>query len=95
MFLQGGPEFGYGKDENGKRMFSVTYRTGCSRNCARRSSMVAYGGTLVPVNTVDLDLSVYSDLTDVTMKTTAEIELNRGILSAGPASSFNAGSPNG
>lgn len=96
MFLQGGPEFGYGKDEDGKRMFSVTYRIRVFSELVQGvQSMVAYGGTLVPVNTVDIDLSVYSDLTDVTMNTAAEIELNRGILSVGPASLFNAEPPNG
>ena len=96
MFLQGGPEFGYGKDEDGKRMFSVTYRIRVFSELVQAvQSMVAYGGTLVPVNTVDIDLSVYSDLTDVTMNTAAEIELNRGILSVGPASLFNAEPPNG
>ena len=97
MFLQGGPEFGYGKDEDGKRMFSVTYRIRVFSELVQGvQSMVAYGGTLVPVNTVDIDLSVYSDLADVTMNTTAEIEMNRGILNVGPASLFNAlESPNG
>ena len=96
MFLQGGPEFSYGKDEDGKRMFSVTYRVRVFSELVQAvQSMVAYGGTLVPVNTVDIDLSVYSDLTDVTMNTTAEIELHRGILSVGPASLFSAEPPNG
>jgi hypothetical protein len=51
---------------------------------------VPFGGTLVPVNTVDLDLRVYSDVSKISMSTPAEIELNRGILSVGIGSSFNA-----
>ena len=91
MFLQGGPEFSYGKDEDDKRMFSVSYRIRVFSELVQGvQSMVAYGGTLVPVNTVNLDLKVYSDLTDVTMNTPAEIELHRGILNVTSASSFNA-----
>ena len=91
MFLQGGPEFGYGKDEDGKRMFSVTYRIRVFSELVQGvQSMVSYGGTLVPVNTVNIDLDVYSDLSDIQMNTTAEIEINRGILNVSSGSSFNA-----
>ena len=91
MFLEGGPDFGYGQDENGKRMFKVTYRIRVfSELVGDVQSLQAYGGTLVPVNTVDLDLRVYADLADITMDTPAEIETHRGILSAGTSSSFNA-----
>jgi hypothetical protein len=55
--------------------------------------MASYGGTLVPVNAVDLDLSVYSDISDISMNTPAEIEAHRGILSVGAGSSFNALAP--
>ena len=54
-------------------------------------SMAAYGGTLVPVNTVNFDLESTATLTDITMNTPAEIESHRGILNVGAASSFNAG----
>jgi hypothetical protein len=91
MFLMGGPEFGYGKDEDGKRMITVSYRIRVFSELVQGvQSMVAYGGTLVPVNTVNLDLKVYSDLTDITMDTPAEIELHRGILNVSAGSSFNA-----
>ena len=91
MFLQGGPEFGYGKDEDGKRMISVTYRVRVfSELVGDIQSMVAYGGTLVPVNTVDIDLRVYSDVSDISLNTPAEIEIHRGILNVSAASSFNA-----
>jgi hypothetical protein len=91
MFLQGGPDFDYGKDEDDKRMIRVTYRIRVFSELVQGvKSMVAYGGTLVPVNTVNIDLSVYSDLADVQMNTTAEIEMSRGILNVGAVSSFNA-----
>jgi hypothetical protein len=91
MFLQGGPEFNYGKDEDGKRMFSVAYRIRVFSELVQGvQSMLSYGGTLVPVNTVDIDLSVYSDIADVTMNTIAEIETSRGILNVQSGSSFNA-----
>ena len=91
MFLMGGPEFGYGEDEDGKRMITVTYRIRVfSELVGRVDSMQAYGGTLVPVDAVDIDLRVYSEVEDITMDTPAEIELHRGILSAGASSSSNA-----
>jgi len=96
MFLQGGPEFGYGTDEDGKRMIKVTYLIRVFAELVGDvQSMQSFGGTLVPVTAVDLDLKVYSDLSSISMETPAEIEANRGILSAGVASSFNAIAPNG
>jgi hypothetical protein len=91
MFLQGGPEFGYGQDEDGKRMIKVTYLISVFSELVENvQSLVPFGGTLVPVNTVDLDLRVYSDVSKISMNTPAEIEENRGILSVGVGSSFNA-----
>jgi hypothetical protein len=91
MFLLGGPEDGYGTDEDGKRLFTVTYLVSVFAELAENVQvMQAYGGTLVPVSAVSLDLGVYSDVTPITMSTPAEIEANRGILSVGVGSSFNA-----
>lgn len=90
MFLQGGPEFGYGKDEDDKRIFKVTYLIRVLSELVQNvQSLVSYGGTLVPVNAVDIDLSVYSSVEDVKMDTPAEIEKNIGILSVGVGSQFN------
>jgi hypothetical protein len=91
MFLTGGPDRQYGQDEDGKRMFSVTFRIRVfSELVGPVQSLTTFGGTLVPVNTVDLDLGVYSDLSNISMDTPAEIEANRGILSVSAGSSFNA-----
>lgn len=91
MFLTGGVDTGYGMDEDGKRMLRASYRIRVFSELVQGvQSLLSYGGTLVPVNTVDIDLGVYSDLTDITMNTPAEIEINTGILSAGMTSSFNA-----
>lgn len=91
MFLEGGPSFGYGQDEDGKRMIKVTYLISVFSELVENvQSLVPFGGTLVPVNTVDLDLRVYSDVSKVDMSTPALIEANRGILSVGVGSSFNA-----
>ena len=91
MFLMGGPEFGYGKDEDDKRMITVTYRVRVfSELVGPVDSLATYGGTLVPVTAVDIDLDVYRDIAEISMGTPAEIELHRGILTAGTASSFNA-----
>lgn len=94
MFLTGGPEDGYVFDEDGKRLFTVTYLVSVFAELAENvQSLQAYGGTLVPVNTVDLDLSVYSDVTMIDLSTPAGIEANRGILNVGISGSFNALSP--
>lgn len=91
MFLQGGPEFGYGQDEDGKRMLKVTYLISVFSELVEDiQSLVPFGGTLVPVNTVDLDLRVYSDVSKISMSTPAEIETHRGILNVGIGSSSNA-----
>lgn len=97
MFLLGGPEESYGTDEDGKRLLTVTYLVSVFAELAENVQvMQAYGGTLVPVNAVGLDLKVYSDVANITMSTPAEIEANRGILSVGVGSSFNAQTlPNG
>jgi hypothetical protein len=90
MFLQGGPEFSYGKDEDGKRIFKVSYLIRVfSEIVPAVTAMAEYGGTLVPVNTVDIDLSVYSDTNDLVMDSPAEIEKNIGIYSFGIPVQFN------
>lgn len=92
MFLMGGPETGQSTDEDDKRMFTVTYRIRVfSELVGNVQSMQAFGGTLVPVNAVDIDLSVYSSIDEISLDTPADIELNRGILSVSAGSSFNAG----
>lgn len=97
MFLVGGPDLGYGFDEDQKRMFRATYLVRVYSELVQNVQvMQGYGGTLVPVSAVDLDLRVYSDLSNITMDTPAEIEANRGILNVGFGSSFNAATlPNG
>lgn len=94
MFLLGGPEDGYGHDEDGKRVLKVTYLVSVFAELAENvQSMQSFGGTLVPVTAINLDLQVYSDLSSISMNTPAEIEAHRGILSVGAASSFNALAP--
>lgn len=94
MFLVGGPDESYGQDEDGKRLLKTTFLIQVYSELVQNvQSTQAFGGTLVPVSTVDLDLSVYSDLGSISMNTPAEIEANRGILSVGVGSSFNALEP--
>jgi hypothetical protein len=94
MFLLGGPEWGYGHDENGKRLIKVTYLVNVySELITDLQVLSSYGGTLVPVSTVDLDLSVYSSTANIDLTTPASIEASRGIINAGAASSFNALTP--
>lgn len=92
MRLLGGPEEGYGLDEDGKRLFKVVYRVRLYTELLEDiQSSVAWGGTLIPVSMVNIDLSVYSDLGDIDLSTPAGIELNTGVLSAGLSSQVNVG----
>lgn len=94
MFLLGGPEPGYGFDEDNKRLFKMTWLVRVYSELVQNVQVLrSYGGTLVPVSTVSLDLKVYSDLSNITMDTPAEIEQHRGILSVSAGSSFNATTP--
>lgn len=94
MLLQGGPDESYGLDEDGKRMLKTTFLVSVFSELVQDvQSMQAFGGTLIPVNAVDLDLGVYSDVSTISMNTPAEIEANRGILSVGTTSAFTALEP--
>lgn len=90
MRLLGGPEEGYGEDEDGKRLFKVVYLVRVFSELVENvASSVAWGGNLVPVNTVDIDLSVYSSLDPVDLSSPGEIQKNVGIYSIGAASQVN------
>lgn len=90
MRLLGGPEEGYGQDEDGKKLFKVVYLVRVFSELVENvASSVAWGGTLVPVNTVDIDLSVYSDTADIDLTTPAGIEQNIGVFSVGASSQVN------
>lgn len=92
MRLLGGPEEGYGLDEDGKRLFKVVYRLRVYTELLEDiQSSVAWGGTLIPVSMVNIDLSVYSDLADIDLGTPAGIVKNTGVLSAGLSSQVNVG----
>lgn len=90
MRLLGGPEEGYGQDEDGKKLFKVVYLVRVFSELVENvNSPVAFGGTLVPVNTVDIDLSVYSSLENIDLGTPAGIQENIGIYSVGARSQVN------
>lgn len=90
MRLLGGPEEGYGTDEDGKKLFKVVYLVRVFSELAEDiQSSVRWGGTLVPVNTVDIDLSVYSSLENIDLGVPAEAARNVGVLSAGASMQVN------
>lgn len=90
MRLLGGPEEGYGTDENGKRLFKVVYRVRVFSELVEGiASTLAFGGTLIPVNTVNIDLSVYASTDTIDLSTPTGIQENIGIMSAGAYSSVN------
>lgn len=84
MRLLGGPEEGYGLDEDSKRLFKVVYRVRVYTELVEYiETSVAFGGTLIPVNAVGLDFSVYQDPNPIDLTTPAGIAKNTGILSVG------------
>lgn len=90
MRLLGGPEEGYGQDEDGKKIFKVVYLVRVFSELVEAvASSVSFGGTLVPVNTVDIDLSVYSDLSNIDLSTPGGVQQNIGIYSVGASSQVN------
>ena len=90
MFLMGGADVTYAKDEDDKRLFAVSFKVRVFSELVQDVyTLVSYGGTLVPVNTVEIDLKVYSDVTDIKLTTPAEIEKHVGIHSFGSSSAFN------
>lgn len=90
MRLLGGPEEGYGTDEDGKKLFKVVYLARVFSELVENvQSSVLWGGTLVPVNTVDIDLSVYSSLENISFSTPAEVAENVGIYSIGASMQVN------
>lgn len=90
MRLLGGPEEGYGLDEDGKRLFKVVYRMRLFTELTEFvDSSIYFGGNLVPVTTVDIDLSVYSDPGYIDLASPAGIAQNTGYFSAGLSSSLS------
>lgn len=90
MRLLGGPEEGYGTDEDGKKIFKVVYLVRVFSELVENvASSVLFGGTLEPVTSVDIDLTVYSSLSNIDLSTPAGIEKNIGIFSVGASSQVN------
>lgn len=90
LTVESGPIPGYGKDEDNKRLFTVDWRIRVGSEIVPTvSTMEQYGGTLVPVNTIDIDLSVYADTMPIDLDTPAGIQKNMGIHSGGSPSQFN------
>lgn len=91
MLLMGGPDFGYGKDQDGKRRYWVTWQVRIFSELLMWAVQVL-GDSLIPVTQLNIDLGVYSDPSDLT---TEEISQSFGILSAGSPVSWNVNIPQG
>jgi hypothetical protein len=82
MFLIGGPEIEYGKDNNDKRLLRAIYRVRVESELVLAQSLTIngpYGGIATQI---DVDLGCYTDVTDLT---TEEVSCNFGVISAGPS----------
>jgi hypothetical protein len=90
MRLLGGPEEGYGTDEDGKKLFKVVYLVRVFSELVENvASSTGWGGSLTPVNTVDIDLSVYASLDDIDLSSPTGIQESIGIYSVGASSTVN------
>lgn len=90
MFLEGGPTWDYEKDEDDKRLISVTFTVRVFSELLQDvQTFEQYGGTLVPVNAVNFDLSVYNSAEPIDLNKPAELKESFGFYSFGHLSQFN------
>jgi hypothetical protein len=89
MQLLAGPEFGYEKDQDGKRRYFVTWKVRVFSELV--PGVAAIGVDLFRINTIHLDLSVYDSVADLDW---LELSETRSIVSAGtPQLGFNVAIP--
>lgn len=85
MWLMGGPQVEYGKDNNDKRLLRAVYRVRVESELILADSFRdnRFGGV---VTQIDVDLGCYRDVTDLA---TEEVVNNFGLLTVGPGSYWN------
>jgi hypothetical protein len=87
MLLNAGPEKGVAHDDHNKRIATATYNIRvCSELLGTIDAPSQFGGSMVLAKQLNLDLSVYSDITDPTSESTQE---QAAILSVGMLSGWN------
>ncbi len=90
MLVEAGPSWNYTKDEDDKRLIAVTWRVRVfSELVPRVQTFEQYGGTLIPVNDIDINLDVYMDTMPIDLDTPAGIQRNLGIYGTQMSSQFN------
>lgn len=90
MLVEAGPSWNYTKDEDDKRLIAVTWRVRVFSELVQNvQTFEQYGGTLIPVNDIDINLDVYMDTMPIDLDTPAGIQRNLGIYSVGMPSQFN------
>jgi hypothetical protein len=89
MFLIGGPEIEYGKDNNDKRLLRAIYRVRVESELILTPSFVnATGGGIA--TQIDIDLGCYSDVHDLT---TELVSANFGVITTGPSTFWQVEAP--
>jgi hypothetical protein len=83
LWLMGGPQVEYGKDNNDKRLLRAIYRVRVESELILAESFTVNGPYGQPVTQIDIDLGCYSDVTDIATETVAT---NFGLLTVGPGS---------
>jgi hypothetical protein len=87
LLLNGGPNYTPSDDQDDKHLHTTTYNVRvCSELLGPIDAPAAYGGSLAYATTFNVNLDVYSDLSDMTLP---ELQSSFGVLSVGMSSSWN------
>jgi hypothetical protein len=90
MFVIGGPQIEYGKDQDDKRLLRAIYRVRVETELVLSQSFTINGPYGALVTQIDVDLGCYSDVNDLT---TEEVSSNFGIITTGPSTYWNVDGP--
>lgn len=89
MMVTGGPDFGYGSDQDGKRRYWVSWRVRIFSEIFL-DPILAMGSSLFPVSNINFNLGVYGDVNDLDY---LELTESFGILSVGSPYAWNVDIP--
>lgn len=90
MFLMGGPEIEYGKDNNDKRLLRAVYQVRVESELILADSFTVNGPYNSLATQIDFDFGCYSDVHDIT---TEEVSANFGVITSGPSTFWNVEGP--
>lgn len=87
LFLNGGPERGFARDDHDKRLLTATYNVRvCGELLGPVDATLDYGGALALASQINLDLSVYSNNAEMSAE---QLASSIGVFSVGITSGWN------